>query len=147
MTTWISRAAALQRQGRVGRTCAGLCFRLYPNRWIDRSDEFDLAEVKRATLPKVLLKVKDLAQPVRQLTPVSASASAGSAAARTADVGAAPTDLDDVVYLLANSVDAPPLSSTFESFGRLVLAGAFTESDDPSGDTISPPPILFSQTY
>ncbi|HEY6080292.1 MAG TPA: ATP-dependent helicase HrpB [Polyangiaceae bacterium] len=54
-TTKISRAAAIQRAGRAGRTRAGLVLRLYTKGDFDSRREHELPEVARADLSEALL--------------------------------------------------------------------------------------------
>jgi ATP-dependent helicase HrpB len=53
----ISRAAAIQRAGRAGRTGPGTCVRLYSQADLDGRPEFERPEIQRADLSQVLLEI------------------------------------------------------------------------------------------
>ncbi|TDL28076.1 P-loop containing nucleoside triphosphate hydrolase protein [Rickenella mellea] len=55
---WISRAAAMQRRGRAGRTRSGVCYKLYTRKQEEIMDEFSVPEMLRVPLESILLSVK-----------------------------------------------------------------------------------------
>lgn len=55
----ISRASALQRQGRCGRTSAGICIRLYDEQDFDNRPEYTEPEIQRTNLAAVILNLKN----------------------------------------------------------------------------------------
>jgi ATP-dependent helicase HrpB len=56
----ISRASAIQRAGRAGRTAPGVCYRLFTRGDFDSRTAFDTPEVQRADLTQTLLELKTL---------------------------------------------------------------------------------------
>jgi len=54
----ISRASAVQRAGRAGRTASGRCFRLYTQGELDSRPPFEVPEIQRADLSQTLLELK-----------------------------------------------------------------------------------------
>ncbi len=54
----ISRASAIQRAGRAGRTAPGRCFRLYTQGEFDSRPPFETPEIQRADLSQTLLELK-----------------------------------------------------------------------------------------
>jgi ATP-dependent helicase HrpB len=56
----ISRASAIQRAGRAGRTGPGVCFRLYSKHDFDTRTPFDTPECLRADLAQTFLELKTL---------------------------------------------------------------------------------------
>ncbi len=56
----ISKASAVQRAGRAGRTAPGICLRLYTRGDFDGRAPFDTPEILRADLAQVLLDLKAL---------------------------------------------------------------------------------------
>jgi ATP-dependent helicase HrpB len=56
----ISRASAIQRAGRAGRTAPGKCYRLYTKGDFDGRAPFDTPEVQRADLAQTILELKSL---------------------------------------------------------------------------------------
>ena len=56
----ISRASAIQRAGRAGRTAPGRCYRLYTKGDFDGRAPFDTPEVQRADLAQTILELKSL---------------------------------------------------------------------------------------
>jgi ATP-dependent helicase HrpB len=54
----ISRASAIQRAGRAGRTAPGRCFRLYTQGDFDSRPPFETPEIQRADLSQTLLELK-----------------------------------------------------------------------------------------
>lgn len=56
----ISKASAGQRAGRCGRVRNGLCIRLYSEQDFDTRPEYTIAELRRANLAGVLLRMADL---------------------------------------------------------------------------------------
>ncbi len=56
----ISRASADQRKGRCGRTCPGICIRLYSEGDFSTRPEFTDPEILRANLASVILQMKAL---------------------------------------------------------------------------------------
>jgi ATP-dependent helicase HrpB len=56
----ISKASAIQRAGRAGRTAAGRCLRLYPKGSFDTRAAFDVPEIHRADLAQAILELKAL---------------------------------------------------------------------------------------
>ncbi|HEX4922800.1 MAG TPA: ATP-dependent helicase HrpB [Bdellovibrionales bacterium] len=56
----ISRASATQRAGRAGRTCPGICIRLYARPDFEKRPAFDTPEIQRAELSQTLLELKTL---------------------------------------------------------------------------------------
>ena len=59
-TRAISRASAIQRAGRAGRTQAGLCVRLYTKQSFETRPAFETPEVTRADLSQTVLELKAL---------------------------------------------------------------------------------------
>lgn len=55
---WISRASAMQRAGRTGRTSAGCVFRMYSEKMFDNMEQFEPPELLRVSLCSVVLKLK-----------------------------------------------------------------------------------------
>ncbi|XP_065676764.1 ATP-dependent RNA helicase DHX33 [Hydra vulgaris] len=53
----ISKAQARQRSGRAGRECAGICYRLYPEKTFEALDDYTVPEIKRCNLRGVLLQL------------------------------------------------------------------------------------------
>ena len=53
----ISRASAIQRAGRAGRTAAGICLRLYSKGSFNQRPAFDRPEIQRAELSQTLLEL------------------------------------------------------------------------------------------
>jgi ATP-dependent helicase HrpB len=56
----ISRASAIQRAGRAGRTCPGKCVRLYHKADLDKRAPYDAPEIQRADLAQTFLEMKIL---------------------------------------------------------------------------------------
>ncbi|KAL3480120.1 ATP dependent RNA helicase [Aspergillus californicus] len=56
----ISKAAAVQRAGRAGRTKPGKCFRLYTQQAYERLPEATVPEIQRANLASVIMQLKSL---------------------------------------------------------------------------------------
>lgn len=56
----ISRASAIQRAGRAGRTAPGRCFRLYSQGDFDSRPPFETPEIQRADLSQTLLELKTM---------------------------------------------------------------------------------------
>ncbi|MGK5089682.1 ATP-dependent helicase HrpB [Bdellovibrionota bacterium FG-2] len=59
-TRSISRASAIQRAGRAGRTAPGRCLRLYTKGDFEGRAMFDIPEIARADLSQTLLELKSL---------------------------------------------------------------------------------------
>ncbi len=57
----ISKASAMQRLGRAGRTRPGVCYRLYTEESFGQRDEFTMEEITRSDLAEVALRMSDLA--------------------------------------------------------------------------------------
>lgn len=57
----ISKASAIQRMGRAGRTQAGRCYRLYSQAEFDSRPAFEVPEIQRADLSQSLLELKAMA--------------------------------------------------------------------------------------
>jgi len=55
---WISKSSAKQRAGRAGRTCAGVCYRIYSQEEFNQFDDFKTPEIKRANMDHTILKLK-----------------------------------------------------------------------------------------
>ncbi|WP_157980735.1 ATP-dependent helicase HrpB [Aliidiomarina taiwanensis] len=66
-TRMISRASAVQRAGRAGRTGPGHCFRLWQEGGTDRLDAFGTPAIEREDLANLLLELKVWGAPVEQL--------------------------------------------------------------------------------
>lgn len=58
--TPISKASALQRRGRAGRTAPGNCYRLYPRRDFETREEYTTEEIFRTDLSEVVLRMAEL---------------------------------------------------------------------------------------
>ncbi|EPQ64037.1 DEAH-box RNA-dependent ATPase-ATP-dependent RNA helicase [Blumeria graminis f. sp. tritici 96224] len=58
--TPISKASALQRAGRAGRTCPGKCFRLYTESEYQALPEVTVPEIQRSNLASMILQLKAL---------------------------------------------------------------------------------------
>ncbi|MBL7685820.1 MAG: ATP-dependent helicase HrpB [Deltaproteobacteria bacterium] len=56
----ISKASAIQRAGRAGRTSAGLCLRLYTESNFEGRIDFESPEILRADLSETLLELKSI---------------------------------------------------------------------------------------
>ena len=56
----ISRASAIQRMGRAGRTGPGKCYRLYPRGDFETRASFEKPEIMRSDLAQILLDLKSL---------------------------------------------------------------------------------------
>nr|CCC94015.1 putative pre-mRNA splicing factor ATP-dependent RNA helicase [Trypanosoma congolense IL3000] len=56
----VSKAQAMQRAGRAGRTAAGKCFRLYTARAFESLRENTVPEIQRSSLVSVVLQMKSL---------------------------------------------------------------------------------------
>lgn len=56
----ISKASAIQRAGRAGRTAPGRCKRLYSQNEFQNRPAFDTAEIHRADLSQTVLELKEL---------------------------------------------------------------------------------------
>jgi ATP-dependent RNA helicase DHX57 len=54
----VSRASANQRQGRAGRTSAGVCYKLYTRRDEENMRKFPVPEMQRVPLESLTLQVK-----------------------------------------------------------------------------------------
>jgi len=84
----VSRASALQRAGRAGRTAPGRCLRLYTRHDFDTRPEFDVPEILREDLSETLLAVASAGTgPLRWLDAPPQPA-ADAARALLADLGA-----------------------------------------------------------
>ena len=58
VTVWTSQASAKQRAGRAGRTCPGVCYRLYPKSFFDETLlEQGTPEMVRTPLDELVLQV------------------------------------------------------------------------------------------
>uniref|UniRef100_A0A4W4H038 RNA helicase n=1 Tax=Electrophorus electricus TaxID=8005 RepID=A0A4W4H038_ELEEL len=55
--TFVSKASALQRQGRAGRVRNGFCFRLYPKSKFDSFNEYSKPEILRVPLEELCLHI------------------------------------------------------------------------------------------
>ena len=55
---WITRAAARQRRGRAGRTCPGVCYKLYTRQRENKMERFPRPEILRVPLESICLAVK-----------------------------------------------------------------------------------------
>ncbi|XP_066096955.1 ATP-dependent RNA helicase DHX29 [Saccopteryx bilineata] len=55
--TFVSKASALQRQGRAGRVCAGVCFRLYTRERFEGFMDYSVPEILRVPLEELCLHV------------------------------------------------------------------------------------------
>ncbi|XP_054612311.1 ATP-dependent RNA helicase DHX29 [Dunckerocampus dactyliophorus] len=55
--TFVSKASALQRQGRAGRVCNGFCFRLYPKYRFDAFMDYSIPEILRVPLEELCLHI------------------------------------------------------------------------------------------
>lgn len=60
-TAKISKACAIQRAGRAGRTQNGYCYRLYTNEHFEGMQEYTVPEILRCPLTEICLKAKILA--------------------------------------------------------------------------------------
>ena len=56
----VSKASANQRKGHAGRTCEGVCYRLYPRRDFENRPLFTTEEILRTDLSEVILQMADL---------------------------------------------------------------------------------------
>ena len=56
----ISKASANQRKGRAGRTCEGVCYRLYSRKDFEYRQLFTIEEIFRTDLSEVVLRMADL---------------------------------------------------------------------------------------
>lgn len=56
----ISKASAMQRQGRSGRTGPGLCIRLYSEQTFEQLSDYTTPEIQRTSLAAVILQMKAL---------------------------------------------------------------------------------------
>jgi HrpA-like RNA helicase len=56
----VSKASANQRKGRAGRTCEGICYRLYSRRDFENRLLFTVEEIYRTDLSEVVLRMADL---------------------------------------------------------------------------------------
>jgi len=54
---WISKASAMQRMGRAGRTGPGECFRFYSEHEFENLNEFAVPEIKRIPLESIILQI------------------------------------------------------------------------------------------
>jgi len=54
---WISKASAMQRMGRAGRTGPGECFRFYSEHEFDNLNDFAIPEIKRIPLESIILQI------------------------------------------------------------------------------------------
>eukprot|EP00330_Aristerostoma_sp_ATCC50986_P006976 CAMPEP_0114576688 /NCGR_PEP_ID=MMETSP0125-20121206/1420_1 /TAXON_ID=485358 ORGANISM="Aristerostoma sp., Strain ATCC 50986" /NCGR_SAMPLE_ID=MMETSP0125 /ASSEMBLY_ACC=CAM_ASM_000245 /LENGTH=173 /DNA_ID=CAMNT_0001765393 /DNA_START=1639 /DNA_END=2160 /DNA_ORIENTATION=- len=57
---WASKASLRQRAGRTGRISDGYCFRLIPQGFYDKLDDFSKPELHRSPLDKLILRIKTL---------------------------------------------------------------------------------------
>ncbi|XP_076614901.1 ATP-dependent RNA helicase DHX29 [Chaetodon auriga] len=55
--TFVSKASALQRQGRAGRVRSGFCFRLYPKYRFDAFMDYSVPEILRVPLEELCLHI------------------------------------------------------------------------------------------
>jgi len=53
----ISKAQALQRSGRAGRECSGVCYRMYTEDEYDKFSEFSIPEIQRCNLASITLEL------------------------------------------------------------------------------------------
>jgi HrpA-like RNA helicase len=54
---WISKASAMQRMGRAGRTGPGECFRFYSENEFENLNDFAIPEIKRIPLESIILQI------------------------------------------------------------------------------------------
>ena len=80
----VSRASAIQRAGRAGRTRAGVCIRLYAKSDFDNRPFSDAPEIRRADLADTVLALRSLG--VRQLSDVDFFEAPPAAALTAAEV-------------------------------------------------------------
>lgn len=57
---YISKANAIQRQGRAGRTKPGKCYHLYTKEQFNLFNEYPTPEIQRISLEEVILQVRSL---------------------------------------------------------------------------------------
>ena len=57
---WISKSSALQRAGRAGRVCAGICLRMYSSKMAEKLEDEQTPEIRRTPLEQLLLRIKML---------------------------------------------------------------------------------------
>lgn len=57
---YISKANAIQRQGRAGRTKPGKCYHLYTEQQFNSFDDYPTPEIQRISLEEVILQVRSL---------------------------------------------------------------------------------------
>lgn len=60
LTKTISKASAIQRRGRAGRTCPGICYRLYSEATYNEMDDFTQEEILRTDLSEIVLRMAHL---------------------------------------------------------------------------------------
>src|SRR5262249_7895971 len=56
----VSKASAIQRAGRAGRTAPGRCFRLYAQTDFEGRSAFEAPEIRRSDLAQTVLELKSL---------------------------------------------------------------------------------------
>lgn len=54
----ISKSQANQRCGRAGRTCPGVCYRVYTEDEWQQMEEFKISEIRRSNMDMVVLRLK-----------------------------------------------------------------------------------------
>ena len=57
---WVTRAAARQRRGRVGRTQPGVCYKVYSRKQETKMGKYPVPEILRVPLESVLLTIKSM---------------------------------------------------------------------------------------
>lgn len=58
--TPVSKASCNQRKGRAGRTCAGICYRLYDRKDFEKRPMYTTEEIYRTDLSEVILRMAEL---------------------------------------------------------------------------------------
>ncbi|CEP01768.1 RNA helicase [Plasmodiophora brassicae] len=68
VNTWVPKSGAIQRAGRTGRVRPGRCFRLYSSDLFESLPDYEVPEVRREPLDKLILRLRSmLDQPVLPL--------------------------------------------------------------------------------